>query len=105
MKTIFKLLLFCFSLAELKALQWDEIILEVKLDTTTYHQGYEGVVTLVIKSKCPDDLKITWVGINFEWVEKGYYYKVEQIEESTLFLSSYGVAKLSILFLFHRMQR
>lgn len=98
MKIPLRLLFLLFLIYPLSSLQWDELVIDVEWDKEVYYQGENGKAIITIKSNCPDDLKITWVGIHFEWMEEGKYFSASEIKNKPLLLSPYTSSTLSIPF-------
>ena len=77
----FAVILICLisfvSVMKVKALNQDEWSATVSWSTHTYYQGDGGSVTVHFDSNCPEELKIRYIGVQFDWMSSDAYYPLD----------------------------
>lgn len=59
------------------ALQQSEWSLRLSWSNSVYYQGDGGTVTVTFYSSCPEELKISYVGIHFDWMSSDTYFPLD----------------------------
>lgn len=70
-----------------KALNQDEWSSNIAWSNSVYYQGDSGSATVTFNSNCPDQLKITFVGIHFDWMNTNDYYRID-LSSNPVYLAS-----------------
>jgi hypothetical protein len=74
-------------LLTVKALNADEWSSNIAWSDSTYYQGDNGNAVVTFKSDCPDQLKITYVGLHFDWMNTNEYYRID-LSSNPVYLAS-----------------
>jgi heme/copper-type cytochrome/quinol oxidase subunit 2 len=65
------------SVIKVNALNQDEWSATVSWSSHGYYQGDSGSVTVNFDSSCPEELKIRYIGVNFDWMPSDGYYPLD----------------------------
>lgn len=65
------------SVVKVNALNQNEWSATVSWSSYTYYQGDSGSVVVKFDSSCPEELKISYVGVNFDWMPSDGYYPLD----------------------------
>jgi heme/copper-type cytochrome/quinol oxidase subunit 2 len=65
------------SIINVNALNQDEWSATVSWSAHTYYQGDSGSVTVNFYSSCPEELKISYIGVQFDWMPSNAYYPLD----------------------------
>ena len=63
-----------FTVASVRALNQNEVSLSLSWSNPKSYQGDSGTLTVYFTSKCPDEIKISKIGIHFDWMAKDNYF-------------------------------
>ena len=63
-------------IANVNALSQSEASTSETWSAFNYYQGDSGTVTIRFVSSCPEELKLTYVGIHFDWMAENNYYRI-----------------------------
>ncbi len=61
-------ILFSCSVLSVNALQSNEWSWTYTLSSTTYYQGDSGTITITFTSNCPDQLQLSSLSVQFDWM-------------------------------------
>jgi hypothetical protein len=89
----FKIALICLlsviSIASVNALNQNEWSGAVSWSSSVYYQGDSGSVTFDFDSNCPEELKINYVGVHFDWMPSDAYYPLD-LSANPIGIASHG---------------
>jgi hypothetical protein len=65
------------SIIKVNALNQNEWSATVSWSSHVYYQGDSGSVTVNFDSSCPEELKISYIGVQFDWMPSDTYYPLD----------------------------
>lgn len=82
-------LLSVISIATVNALKQSEWSGAVSWSSSVYYQGDSGSVTFNFDSNCPEELKISYVGVHFDWMPSDAYFPLD-LSANPIGIASHG---------------
>lgn len=73
----FVCLLSLMGIIKVNALNQNEWSATVSWSRSVYYQGDSGSVIVNFDSSCPEELKINYIGVNFDWMPSNGYYPLD----------------------------
>jgi hypothetical protein len=78
------------GISSVYALNQNEASVSLSWSSNIYYQGDSGTVTIFFDSGCPEELKISWIGIHFDWMATDVYNTLGDVPGDSVSIPSDG---------------